>query len=104
MTSKWWISSPTPVDTAEDPIERTKYWCWGSSNASGLTFAFCSTFPLVATMATGLGFSADAELMGEAASVLLQLFNSWDVVAAVVAVEEDAGDDVWGAGEAAALL
>lgn len=55
-------------------------------------------------MATGLGFSADAELMGEAASVLLQLFNSWDVVAAVVAVEEDAGDDVWGAGEAAALL
>lgn len=40
-------------------------------NVSALTFAFCSTFPLVATMEVGLGFSTDAELMGEAASVLL---------------------------------
>lgn len=40
-------------------------------NVSGLTFAFCSTFPLVAMMETGLAFSTDAELMGEVVSVLL---------------------------------
>lgn len=52
-------------------------------------------------MEAGLGFSTDAELMGEAASVLL--FNGWDVAAAA-AVEEGDGDDVWVAEEAAALL
>lgn len=71
--SKWWISSPTPVDTAEDQLYRTKA-CEKlvlGPNVSALTFAFCSTFPLVAMMEAGLGFSTDAELMGEAASVLL---------------------------------
>lgn len=53
-------------------------------------------------MEAGLGFSTDAELMGEAASVLL--FNGWDVAAAAAAVEEGDGDDVWVAEEAAALL
>lgn len=44
----------------------------------------------------GLGFSADTEATGEAASMLLLRCKDWDVVA------ED--DDFWEAGAAAAPL
>lgn len=44
----------------------------------------------------GLGFSADTETTGEAASMLLLTCEDWDVVA------ED--DDFWEAGMAAAPL
>lgn len=99
FTFRWWISSPTPVDRAEDDIKNRngleKLHLFLVSG-SALTFAFCRTFPLVATLEVSLGFSTDTETTGEAASMLLFMCKDWDVVA------ED--DDIWEAGTAAAPL
>lgn len=66
---------------------------------SVLTLAFCRTFPFVAMMETGLFFSAEAELTGEAASALTLPFTGWDDVDE----DDEEDDDVWGAGRFAVL-
>ncbi|KAG7227915.1 hypothetical protein INR49_013709 [Caranx melampygus] len=55
------------------------------------------TFPFVAMMETGLFFSAEAELTGEAASALLLPFTGWEDV------DDDDDDDVWGGGRTGEL-
>lgn len=47
-------------------------------------------------MDPGLDFSTDAELTGEAASVLVLLFGSWED-------DTDEDDGVWGTGKVAVL-
>lgn len=71
FTSKWWFSSPTPVDRAQDDIKNLCEMCLCVKPGLVVTFAFCRTFPLEAPKEAALGFSTEAEMTDEAASKLL---------------------------------
>lgn len=89
---RWWISSPTPENqrgtttVMRDMCFKNFLRC-NPSFECALTFAFCRTFPFVAMMETGLFFSAEAELTGEAASAPTLPFTGWEDV------DDDDDDD-----------